>query len=137
VRVFLDANVLFSAAWSRGAVWRLLDDLSGSVHTAVADAYVWGEAEKNLYVHRRAALGDLDKLKTKVEFHSRFAGAVSVVDSIVLPEKDRPVLASAIALDCDALVSGDRSHFGPLWGQRVSGVLMLSPRLLAEQTLRK
>ena len=51
------------------------------------------------------------------------------------PEKDRPVLAAAIRHRCAALVTGDRTHFGPLFGKTVRGVTLHSPRSLAEAVL--
>ena len=50
-----------------------------------------------------------------------------------LPEKDRPVLAAAIRLRCDALVTGDRTHFGGGYGRSFGGVTVHSPRSLAER----
>jgi hypothetical protein len=50
-----------------------------------------------------------------------------------LPEKDRTVLAAAMRLRCDALVTGDRTHFGPGYGKLFGGVTIHSPRSLAEQ----
>jgi hypothetical protein len=52
-----------------------------------------------------------------------------------LPEKDRPVLAAAINHHCDILVTGDRTHFGPLYGKIIQGVSVLSPAMLAETVL--
>ena len=52
-----------------------------------------------------------------------------------LPENDRPVLAAAIRLRCDALVTGDRTHFGRGYGRAFGGVAIHSPRSLAEQIL--
>ncbi|WP_369667843.1 hypothetical protein [Thioalkalicoccus limnaeus] len=52
-----------------------------------------------------------------------------------LPEKDRPVLAAAIRLGCDALVTGDRTHFGAGYGRVFGDVAIHSPRSLAEQIL--
>lgn len=49
-----------------------------------------------------------------------------------LPEKDRPVLASAIQGKCDVLLTGDRTHFGPLYGKKVEGVTIHSPAGLAQ-----
>jgi len=49
-----------------------------------------------------------------------------------LPEKDRPVLAAAMRLRCDALVTGDRTHFGAGYGKVFGGVAIHSPRSLAE-----
>ena len=52
-----------------------------------------------------------------------------------LPEKDRHVLAAAIALKCNALITGDKTHFGSGYGKQFGGVLILSPRMAAEQLL--
>lgn len=48
-----------------------------------------------------------------------------------LPEKDRPVLMAAIALRCDALLTGDRTHFGAGYGQTFDGVTIYAPAQLA------
>jgi hypothetical protein len=48
-----------------------------------------------------------------------------------LPEKDRPVLMAAMALRCNALVTGDRTHFGPGYGQVFGGVTLYTPAQLA------
>jgi uncharacterized protein len=52
-----------------------------------------------------------------------------------LPEKDRPVLAAAMDLHCRALVTGDRTHFGTLYGKTLAGVTIHSPRSLAQALL--
>jgi hypothetical protein len=54
-----------------------------------------------------------------------------------LPEKDWPVLAAAIRLRCETLVTGDRAHFGALYGKTVNGVSIYSPRSLAKAVLMK
>ena len=48
VRIFLDANVLFSAAKSDGFVRRLLELLLADGHVLCADGYVAEEARRNL-----------------------------------------------------------------------------------------
>jgi hypothetical protein len=53
-----------------------------------------------------------------------------------LPEKDRPVLIAAIRLRCDALVTGDRTHFGRGYGKAFGGVVIHSQRSLAEALMR-
>ena len=52
--------------------------------------------------------------------------------SIILDEKDRPVLAAAIKAGCGLLITGDTTHFGALFGKTVQGVLILTPRQAAE-----
>jgi hypothetical protein len=54
-----------------------------------------------------------------------------------LPEKDWPVLAAAMRLRCETLVTGDRTHFGALYGKTVHGVSIHLPRSLAEAVLTK
>ena len=52
MRIFLDANILFSAAKSVGALRQLLGQLLGQLnewgHKLVADDYVATEARRNL-----------------------------------------------------------------------------------------
>lgn len=48
MRIFLDANVLVSAAKSAGAMRQLLHHLHAASHTLVADDYVTAEARRNL-----------------------------------------------------------------------------------------
>ena len=50
-------------------------------------------------------------------------------------EKDQPVLAAAISSGCHYLVTGDRTHFGALFGLSVQGVKVISPAQLAEELL--
>ena len=42
--------------------------------------------------------------------------------SLLLPAKERSVLAVAIHQGCGALVTGDRTHFGALYGRTIHGV---------------
>jgi predicted nucleic acid-binding protein len=71
----------------------------------------------------------------QLRFHELIAqtGMVSDADvgfvpqSIQMVEKDRPILAAAIAASVDYLITGDKSHFGHLYGLRVSGVTVISP----------
>jgi len=45
---------------------------------------------------------------------------------VKLPDKDRPVLLAAIGVGATHLLSGDFRHFGPLYRERIEGVLILS-----------
>jgi predicted nucleic acid-binding protein len=135
MKAFLDANILFSAAKSDGAVRALLRLLLEHGHEAWVDAYVVAEARRNLMTKGQSAVEVLDALLT----HLRLAPFVPgfTPDKVVawLPEKDRPVLAAAIRAGCNVLVTGDRTHFGVGYGRTFSGVTVLSPRALAESLL--
>ena len=136
MRIFLDANILFSAAKSAGAIRQLLRQLNERGHTLVADDYVATEARRNLA--RKAgsdAIPYLDALLLQIEVnhaqHSPQRAGFPQTDADWLPEKDRPVLLAAIALHCDALVTGDRTDFGSGFGRTFGGVAIYAPAQLA------
>ena len=135
MRVFLDANILFSAAKSDGAVRALLKLLREKGHILVADGFVVEEARRNL--GRKGGsdgLGALEALLTVVQLAPVKAHAPAPwLDW--LPPKDRPVLAAAAAHRCEALITGDRTHFGPGYGMLFAGVKVLSASLAAKELL--
>ena len=136
MRIFLDANVLFSAAKSAGAVRQLLHALHAAGHQLVASEYVATEARRNLLGKAGTdAATYLQALLTAIEVSPVAASAATQSDLQWLPDKDRPVLASAIATKCDALVTGDRTHFGAAYGQTFRGVTIYSPAQLAQATI--
>ncbi len=123
MRVFLDANILWSAAHHPGAVRLLLDKIGRAGHVRVVDGYVVEEAMRNLPATKQATLA---RLLGAMELHPTEDGSAPL-HGHGLPDKDAPVLAAAIRLRCDCLVTGDRRHFGHLMGSRVEGVLVLAP----------
>jgi len=131
MRIFLDANVLFSAARSNGAMREFLRLLVAAGHELHADTYVVEEARRNLVAKTAGGVTALEEVMDRVSV-SAFATAEPPSSTDVLPEKNRPVLAAAIRLRCDVLVTGDRAHFGTLYGRTVHGVAIQSPRSLAE-----
>ncbi len=136
MRIFLDANILFSAAKSDGAIRMLLGLLAEAGHECHADTFVVEEARRNLALKAPGSLPVLDRLLDRI--HVAQVTANPAESDIVrsLPEKDRPVLAAAMQLDCEALVTGDRKHFGALYGKTLGGVKVHSPRSLAEAVLK-
>jgi predicted nucleic acid-binding protein len=132
VRVFLDANILFSAAKTAGAVRELLSRLEAGGHVLCADAYVVEEARRNLLAKGPEALDSLEAVLTRVEVAAFHPGALPARIAALVNEKDRPVVAAALRLRCDALVTGDRTHVGALYGEELLGVAIHSPRTLAE-----
>lgn len=134
MRVFLDANVLFSAAKSDGAVRRLVRELLEQGHECWVDGYVTEEARRNLVAKGAEALQTLDALLPHLQT-ALAQPAAAHPETAWLPEKDRPVLAAAIRLGCSALVTGDRTHFGSGYGRVFGGVKVLSPRTIFEELL--
>jgi predicted nucleotidyltransferase/predicted nucleic acid-binding protein len=135
MRIFLDANVLFSAAKSNGAVRRLLDLLIEAGHECWADGFVAEEARRNLAAKFPEGLSVLNTLLSRLRTGPIHTPDPALEDALPLPEKDRPVLSAAIRHDCEALVTGDRTHFGRLYGKAIHGVTIHSPRSIAEALL--
>ena len=132
MRIFLDANILFSASQSAGAIRQLTQALQADGHVLVADEYVATEARRNI-AGKASALSQvyLQNLLSQVEISAAHYPANAHAAVSWLPEKDRPVLMAAIALRCDALVTGDRTHFGAGYGQTFDGVTIYAPAQLA------
>jgi uncharacterized protein len=137
MRIFLDANVLFSAAKSDGAVRQLVQLLLRARHQCFVDGYVVEEARRNLAAKAPDGVPVLEALLAKFHVAAGHIGDTETEVTAPLPQKDRPVLAAAIQLACDALVTGDRTHFGFAYGKTLGGVAIHSPRSIAETVLRK
>lgn len=128
MRIFLDANILFSAARSDGALRQLLRLTMDAGHECWIDPYVEAEARRNLVAKAPKSVVTLEALL--VECHSGpFLSITPEIDKALsnLPADDRPVLAAAIRLGCEVLITGDKRHFGSLYGGRVHGVTIHSP----------
>jgi predicted nucleic acid-binding protein len=127
MRVFLDANVLFSASNPGSNIARLVAWLTER-ETAVTSALAVEEARKNLVLKRADWLPAFAAVLEGVE----------VVPSVLfdlpvsLEVKDAPLLCSAIRSQCSHFATGDRSDFGHLYGQAVQGVEIVSLLRLAE-----
>jgi predicted nucleic acid-binding protein len=120
--LFLDANVLFSAAYSPDSPLRVFWRLEGV--ELVTSAYAAEEARRNLTeVGRRARLEDL---LSAVRIVSQITPVLLPPD-VNLPEKDLPILIGAIAAGATHLVTGDRRHFGALYGRTIMGVTVVPP----------
>ena len=146
MRIILDANIVFAACWSDGAIRRLLRELLARDRSLLVDDYVLMEARRNLAAKSRDGMRELERLMRTL--HG--VGAISdehMLETVpfmlqrdsrieaTLTEKDRPVLASAIHSSCDALVTGDRRHFGRLYGRTIGGVAIYDPASLAQTLL--
>lgn len=122
--LFLDANILYSAALLRSSSFRLLwefDDVE-----LLTSEYVRNEAYRNLLKDRPDKVPELMRLLEAVSITTE-ALAQEHNASILLPEKDRPILSSAIKSGATHLLTGDKRHFGQFYGQRIADILVLSP----------
>lgn len=121
-RIFLDANVLFSAAYrAQNGLLRLWELVNVELITA---AYAIDEARRNLAEQDQRVR--LDALATGL----LIVGDVMTMDlpaEIQLADKDVLILASAIQAKATHLVTGDKTHFGSMFGQQILGVTIVPP----------
>jgi predicted nucleic acid-binding protein len=129
MRIFLDANILFSAAKTDGAIHALVARLRAAKHECWVDGHVVDEARRNIIAKTPERLPQFEDVIARVNV-STVVAAIAPAETRGLPDQDRLVVAAAAALNCDALVTGDRTHFGRLYGRRVAGVRIYSPRSL-------
>ena len=129
MRLFLDANVLFAAAYSPDGRSAVLFVLAGEGLCALSSSrHAIDEASRNLALKALERMNAFERLRALV-------GVVPEADlrlvawaaGLGLPASDAPILAAATAARVDVLVTGDRTHFGHLFGSTVGGVTILPP----------
>ncbi len=121
-RLFLDANVLFSAASREGAGLRRLWRLGGGA--LITSAYALEEARVNL--SEPSQRQRLDQLAAKLTIGA-WRDAPLSAHAAQLPDKDAPILQAAIDARATHLLTGDRTHFGRYFGGKTGGVLIMPP----------
>ena len=130
MKVFLDANVLFSASLSATGVGQaLLVAAQKAGAGCISSEFAFGEARRNLGSKAPMSLRNLELIEEIVlQVPEPGPAAVAAARDAGVVVKDAPVLAAALAGGADWFVTGDVRHFGHLFGQRVQGVLVLSLR---------
>ena len=139
MRLFLDANVLFSAARNAGGRAAALFDLARRGYCAlIVSPHAIEEARRNLELKHPEVLPRLERLlRTVVVCPECPPENAAWARSQTLPDKDAPILGAAARAGAGLLVTGDRTHFGHLYGQAFRGVLIATTaearsRLLAQ-----
>lgn len=121
-RVFLDANVLFSAAYSPDSallrLWQVRDA------ERITSAHAVHEVMANLAGDPMQ--GRLSELLSAVQIVPE-APHVELPADIGLPAADRPILQAAIAAGAAYLLTGDKTHFGRYCRRTLHGVRILPP----------
>lgn len=128
MRVFLDANILFSASDENSATRNLLARVTARGE-ALTSPHAWEEARRNLAAKRPGLLPGLESLESSVSV----THALHLPAPMDLPEKDLPIVAGAIGARCTHLWTSDRTHFGALYGQTLAGVRVVSSIMLAAE----
>jgi len=129
VRLFLDANVLFSAARNpEGRAAAMLALAERGLCELLTSPHAVEEARRNLNLKHPDRAARLDQMLRAVVI-GREASPQGVAWALaqVLPPKDAPILAAAVDAQADLLVTGDLTHFGHLYGKTIRGVKVVTP----------
>jgi len=131
LRVFLDANILFTAAYSPDGLSALLIELgvAGRV-TLLTSPLAIVEAERNFEAKRPSALPTLGGSLPAVRVVREPApGDVERLTPPDLSAKDQPLLAAAIVAHATHFVTGDVADFGRWMDRRARLPLrVMTPR---------
>ena len=128
MRIFLDANILFSGALPDSRMSAFLDFLCQECD-CITNAYAAEEARRNLVGKFPAALRNLESLLKRCEL----VPALKTDLPVKLALKDVPILGGAIACRAKYLLTGDEKDFGKYFGSTIEGVKVVSPGMLAEE----
>jgi len=136
IRLFLDANVLFTAAHNPSGKAALVIDLGARGYWEVMScSYAIEEARRNLSI----------KFPDSLKRVEAFLEAVTKVPSrsgrnypINLPEKDRPILEAAIQCKASHLLTGDIKNFSPFMNNSslAGGVVIQTPSEFLKSLMR-
>ena len=129
MKLFLDANIIFTAAYSAQGLSRGLFRLAAAGKCDLCtSAFAHEETIRNMQKKAPDKLTDLTTLMQQVDIlpepHPQW---VIRAERLLLAAKDAPVLAAALQGKVDIFVTGDRRDFGHLFGQVLEGVKILTP----------
>jgi predicted nucleic acid-binding protein len=129
VRLFLDANVLFSAARNPDGRAAAILALAGpGLCELLTSPHAVEEARRNLSLKHPDRVARLEEMLRAVVI-GREASPQGVAWALAetLPPKDAPILAAAVDAQAALLVTGDLTHFGHLCGKTIRGVKVITP----------
>jgi len=116
MRLFLDANILFTAAHNpKGEAALVIELGQAGLWQLVTSAYALEEARRNLALKFPDGLKRLEALAQGLRKSPDAAGADCPAG---LPDKDCPIYRAAHACRADILLTGDVRDFGFLMNDR-------------------
>jgi predicted nucleic acid-binding protein len=129
MRLFLDANVLFSAAHRDTGSVRIFFRLAAAgTRELVSSPYAIDEARRNVARKYPERLVDLEALVGRLAICVEATpDNTAWAATYRLPVKDAPILAAAVQAGATLLVTGDQKDFGHLYGQTLRGTQVLPP----------
>ena len=133
MKIFLDANIIFSASKEDSLLGQFIKALRKQKLVLVTNPYALDEARRNIQIHFPERLSRLNSEIEKLEIVSKISIEPMLDEKYKVKEKDLPILLGAIANNCDFLLTGDKRDFGHLFGKAIRGTVVVSPKLLAEK----
>ncbi len=137
-RLFLDANVIFTAAHNPNGNSRALFKLGAEQRVElISSRYALEEAARNIAVKFPECVSEFNNVIAGLALVAEPSKAESQLAAAQdLPGKDVPILAAAIGAGASILVTGDRRDFGHLYGKTVEGTTVLTPAEALSRALR-
>jgi predicted nucleic acid-binding protein len=130
MRVFLDANILFSASFPNSHLAGFLGELHDHA-ILLTNTYAATEAGRNIAAKQPARQTAHEQLVTSLTLVP-----TRVFDpGVTLADKDRPILCGAISGSADYLLTGDKRDFGHLFGTTVRGVKIVNVQMLLAELI--
>lgn len=114
LRLFLDANVLFTAAHRPEGKAAFLWVAAAGRWQLLSSAYALEEARRNVSLKFGDSLARLESLAAAIELVPQ---AVTPALPLALPDKDQPIWAAALAARATHLLTGDLNDFGRYMNQ--------------------
>ncbi len=115
MRLFLDANVLFTAAHNPKGKAALLIELGDRGYWELySSPYALEESRRNLERKFPQALDELNKILGGIRLIEHQPG-LAFPEGLAL--KDRPIFQAALACPATHLLTGDQKDFGPYMNQ--------------------
>ena len=139
MKLYLDANVIFSAAHrEEGRAQDLVALARGGHCELLTSTHALEEARRNLQLKssgfERRLMEALVQVTVVVEAP---AALVDWAQEQGLPLKDAPILAAAVHAKADLLVTGDTRDFGHLFGTTLRGTRVVTPASAIDLVLKE
>ncbi|MFW6414941.1 MAG: PIN domain-containing protein [Thermodesulfobacteriota bacterium] len=110
-RIFLDANVIFTAAHNPAGKSALLFELARKGYWELLTSQLaYEEARRNIDIKFSGCLPEIDKLIKEIKI---IPHTVQSSCPLELPNKDKPIFLAALQGGATHLLTGDLTHFGP------------------------
>ena len=105
IRLFLDANVLFTAAHNPSGKTALIIELGSQGYwEVVACSYAIEEARRNIAIKFP---DDLKRVESLISAVTKVPSRAGLISPVPLPKKDRPILEAAIHCKSTHFLTGD------------------------------